>query len=226
MTALLIAVQFIFGFVPGIELVTVFLLCFCYTFGPVCGMLTATAFSLLRCMIYGFMPNVIILYLVYYNLFALLFGFVGRRTLPVWLCPLLLCFLALASAFFALFGVKVSVLLVRKLSILLWILFGLACALLVIFFITLIKNYKAKEVASVTALAAFCTVTFTLLDDIITPLMLGYGMDASLAYFYTGFLTMVPQTICVCVSVFILFLPLKKLFNSVKKFREKENTDQ
>lgn len=77
--ALLLALQYVFGFVPGVELVTVFFLCFCYTFGAVTGMITATCFSLLRCLLFGFYPNIIILYLIYYNLFALLFGTLGKK---------------------------------------------------------------------------------------------------------------------------------------------------
>ena len=77
-TALLIGGQLVFGFVAGVEIVTVLLLCFCFSFGTVRGMLSATAFSLLRCIIFGFFPTFVILYLVYYNLFAVVFGLAGR----------------------------------------------------------------------------------------------------------------------------------------------------
>ena len=65
MTALLIAAQYALGFVSGVELVTVLLLTFSRVFGARCGVMTAVAFSLLRCLIYGFFPNVLLLYLVY-----------------------------------------------------------------------------------------------------------------------------------------------------------------
>ena len=78
--ALLIALQYTLSFVPGVELVTVFLLCFCYAFGMFYGMVTATCFSILRCLLFSFYPNVIILYLVYYNLFAILFGLLGKKS--------------------------------------------------------------------------------------------------------------------------------------------------
>lgn len=77
--ALLVALQYVLGFVPGVELVTVFLLCFCCVFGAVAGMVTATCFSLIRCLFFGFYPNIIILYLIYYNLFALFFGALGKN---------------------------------------------------------------------------------------------------------------------------------------------------
>ena len=219
MTALLIAIQYALGFVSGIELVTVFFLCFCYVYGIRCGLLTGIAFSLLRCLLFGFMPNVILLYLVYYSLFALLFGFLGKRSIKVWVCPLLLAILAFASAYFALTGLPISILYKARVSAMLWILFGIVLALLIFYVVLLLtkKGEQGRELASVTALAAACTVMFTLLDDIITPLFMGYSAEAAAAYFYTGFMAMLPQTICAAVSVFALFLPLKKVFGMAGK---------
>ncbi len=77
--ALLLSSQLILSGISGIEVVTVLLLCFCYTFGSLKGVAVATVFSLIRCLIFGFYLNVIILYLVYYNLFAVYFGWLGRR---------------------------------------------------------------------------------------------------------------------------------------------------
>lgn len=219
MTALLIALQYALGFVSGIELVTVLFLSFCYVFGVKCGLLTGIAFSLLRCLLFGFMPNVILLYLVYYSLFALLFGFVGKRSIPAWLCPALLTALAAACAYFALSGLPISILYQPRVTVMLWILFGILLAIL-IFYIALAaakKGEQGRELATVTALAAFCTVLFTLLDDVITPLFMGYSAEAAAAYFYTGFIAMLPQTICAAVSVFVLFLPLKKAFGVASK---------
>lgn len=77
-TALLIGGQFVLSFISGIEIVTVLAVTFCYSFGVTRGMVSLTAFSLLRCFLFGFMPNVIILYLVYYNLLAIAFGLLGK----------------------------------------------------------------------------------------------------------------------------------------------------
>ena len=77
--ALLIGGQLALSSVPGIEIVTVLLLCFCFSFGIGHGVAIATTFSLLRCFVFGFQINVIILYLVYYNLFAVFFGWLGAR---------------------------------------------------------------------------------------------------------------------------------------------------
>ena len=83
-TALLLAAQYALWFVKGVEVVTVLLLVFSYRFGVRCGVLSAVAFSLLRCLLFGFFPNVVLLYLLYYPLFAACFGVFGnalhRRT--------------------------------------------------------------------------------------------------------------------------------------------------
>ena len=77
-TALLLAAQYALWFAKGVEAVTVLLLVFSYRFGVRCGVLSAVAFSLLRCLLFGFFPNVVLLYLIYYPLFAACFGGVGN----------------------------------------------------------------------------------------------------------------------------------------------------
>ncbi len=82
--ALLIGGQFVLSSVSGIEIVTVLLISFCFYYGIKRGILAGVAFSLLRCLVFGFFPNVLILYLVYYPIFAVVFGWVGikcKRTL-------------------------------------------------------------------------------------------------------------------------------------------------
>ncbi|MBO4989596.1 MAG: hypothetical protein J6D37_04615 [Clostridia bacterium] len=223
MTALLIAVQVALGFAAGVELVTVLFLVFCDTFGARCGSIVAVSFSLLRCILWGFYPNVVCLYLIYFTLFALLFGTLGKRKKPVavWVCPLLLGILLFATGYFALNGVPVSILYRKKLAIMLWILFGILLALLLFYFVLiwLKRGKEGREVASLTALAAMCTVFFTLLDDVISPLINGYTFEAAIAYFYGGFLSMIPQTICTILSVGILFVPLRKIFDFAAKKR-------
>lgn len=77
-TALLIGGQLALSGISGIEVVTVLLLTFVYRYGIGQGVFVANAFSLLRCFIFGFMPNVMVLYLIYYNIFVLVFGVVGK----------------------------------------------------------------------------------------------------------------------------------------------------
>ena len=77
--ALLIGGQLALTSISGIEIVTVMMLCFCFSYGIRHGIAIATTFSLLRCFVFGFQINVIVLYLIYYNLFAVFFGWLGLR---------------------------------------------------------------------------------------------------------------------------------------------------
>ncbi len=77
-TALMIGAQFALSAISGVELVTVLFLSFCFCFGVTRGIVVANAFSLLRCFVFGFFPTVLILYLVYYNIFAVVFGLLGK----------------------------------------------------------------------------------------------------------------------------------------------------
>lgn len=76
--AMLIGAQLVLSGVAGVEIVTPLLLCFAYSLGSARGCTIATLFSLLRCFVFGFQINVLILYLVYFNAFALFFGWLGR----------------------------------------------------------------------------------------------------------------------------------------------------
>ena len=80
--ALLIGGQLALSGVSGVEIVTALLLCYSFVFGFFKGSIVATIFSILRCFIFGFNLNVIVLYLIYYNLFALFFGLLGKSFSP------------------------------------------------------------------------------------------------------------------------------------------------
>ncbi len=155
--ALLIAAQLCFAFLPGVEIITVLFIAYSFTFGVKRGMLAAVAFSLLRQLVFGFFPTVLILYLVYYPLLALLFGFLGGR-------------------------VKSPV---RSL----WWLAATAC---------------------------LCTVCFSMLDNILTPLWYAYTAEAAKAYFLASLSVMLPQVVCTAVTVAFLFVPLERVFRLVK----------
>lgn len=270
MTALLIGGQVALGMVAGIEIVTVLLLCYAYAFGPVMGMLTAVAFSLLRCFVWGFYPSVIVLYLIYYTLFALLFGLLGNferwrqrkaamaaaegeasgkvgqapaggqppaeagRTgrerggkLLVLFTELL--FVAVAVPCAGMLGgyIRISSLALSRMQTLSWIILGIDTAgFLAYNFLLLVLGHRraagnVRYVISMTVIAAFCTVCFSLLDDVITPLFYGYAADAALAYFYTSFLAMIPQTLCTIVTVSLFFEPLTKIFGYAAKHTAK-----
>ena len=236
MTALLIGGQFALSWVAGVEVVTVLLLCFAFVFGPRAGALTAIAFSLLRCFIWGFYPSVIVLYLIYYPLFAIFFGFLGMACggsdfrFPVWTYAVIsavLCIIAVGAAVCAATDfLKISRLAATMVKTLLWVIFALACALFVLLTALFaaykggkLKNARLLVLVMVAAFAAACTVCFTLLDDVITPLFMGWGVFSvtSAAYFYSSFLALAPQTVCTIVTVSTMFLSLVTVFKKVAK---------
>ena len=74
----------------------------------------------------------------------------------------------------------------------------------------------------VVLLACVCTACFTLLDDILTPLWLGYTPKATRLYFKYSLPVMLTQVICTAVTVGTLFLPLRKVFSLFAGKRESE----
>lgn len=155
---LVIAAQIVLAVIPGVEIVTVLFVSYAFAFGICRGMLAATAFSLLRQLVFGFVPTVLILYLIYFNLLTVLFGVLGRT--------------------------------VKRSALNLWWLVVVACA---------------------------CTALFSMLDNLITPLWLGYGWKETKAYFLLSLPVMFPQIGCTGVTVGFLFLPLVKAFRLIKK---------
>lgn len=156
--ALVIAAQLALSMVPGLEVVTVLFVGYAFVFGWKRGMVAATAFSLLRQLVFGAYATVLILYLIYFNLLAAVFGALGSK----------------------------------------------------------IKS-PVKWLALLTLIACLCTVGFTMLDNVLTPLWYGYTARAAKTYFYASFPTMISQTVCTAVTVVGLFLPVWKVFSSVKK---------
>lgn len=156
--AMLIGGQLALSGISGIEIVTVMMLCLCFCYGSRTGMAIATVFSLLRCFVFGFQVNVIVLYLIYYNLFAVFYGWLGTR-----------------------FTGKISLL---------------------------------KQGVIVASAMAF-TVCFTMLDNVLTPLMYGFHQNAAKVYFLQSLTAVIPQTICAMVTVALLFMPLTKVIQKI-----------
>lgn len=223
--ALLIGGQYALSFVMGVEIVTIVLICFSYVFGARRGMICAVAFSLLRCFFWGFYPTVIILYLIYYPLLAAIFGALGHIkestfiNYPLWLALvvnlLLIAIITACAAAFVLNLIKVVKFLKVTVYALLIVIFITCTALCCVFNVLFIdkklygKNTQtALKIVTFATFAALCTIFFTLLDDVVTPLFWGYTPSTALAYFYTSFTAMLPQTVCTIVTVVTLFLPL------------------
>lgn len=231
--ALLIGGQYVFSFVAGVEIVTLILVCFSYVFGARRGAVCAAAFSLLRCFIYPFSHTALILYLIYYPLLALVFGSLGHikectfKNCPAYFAALVnILLLAIAGACavcFALDLIKTPRLYKVTLNVLLWVIFALCVAECAAFDVLFVMNRRGKDTAqllkiiTLSSVAAVCTVCFTLLDDIITPLFYGFSRVNALTYFYGSFLAMLPQVVCTIVSVSTMFTPLTAVLKRVLK---------
>ena len=74
-----------------------------------------------------------------------------------------------------------------------------------------------RRLALVVAVAVVCTVGFTLLDNVLTPMYYGYSQRAAKMYFRASLPFMLGQSVCVAVSVALLFIPLTKALFFVKK---------
>ncbi|MDE6597941.1 MAG: hypothetical protein K2K60_04820 [Clostridia bacterium] len=224
--ALLIGGQYVFSFVVGVEIVTLILVCFASVFGVKRGVILATAFSILRCVIFGFTPAVLVLYLIYYPALAALFGGLGRFKsedfskvkFAVAVNILLISVCVACVLGYALDIIKISRLYKVTLQILLWVIFSLCAVLLIAFDFLFIAQRKFKKgnaqilrLIAYAAIGAVCTVCFTLLDDVISPLFLGMNRLSALSYFYASFAAMLPQTACTIVCITTLFLPVTKV---------------
>lgn len=130
------------------------LLTFVYKYGIGQGLLVANSFSLLRCFIFGFIPNVIILYLIYYNIFVLVFGFLGK---------------------------------------------------------VFRHEYSIKKHIMVVVVAVVMTALFTISDNVLTPLIYGFTVNAAKAYFVASLYTVMPQIVCTFATVLIIFPGLLRL---------------
>ena len=157
--ALVIAMQLALSVVPGVELVTVMFVAFSFAFGTKRGMIAATVFAILRQFVFGIVPTVLVLYLIYFNLLACVFGLLGGKVQPT-----------------------------------------------------------VKNLVWLTLVACVCTMTFTMLDNILTPLWYGYTMSAMKVYFHASLPFMIPQILCTAVSVGVLFLPLTRIFKWINRF--------
>ena len=79
----------------------------------------------------------------------------------------------------------------------------------------LIKN-PLKWLVIIVFTACVCTLCFTLIDNIITPLWLGYDRRSATLYFKASLPFMIPQVVCTAISVATLFYPLHKTFKTLK----------
>lgn len=132
------------------------------------------------------------------------------------------------------FGAKRGVFAATAFSLLRQFIFGFSPTVLILYLVyynvlavgfgalgAKIKN-PARSLWLVVLTACLCSVCFSMLDNIITPLWYHYTPRAAHAYFLASLTVMIPQVICTAVTVGLLFLPLHKVFVLVKSWGTKK----
>jgi hypothetical protein len=225
MCALLIGGQYVFSFIVGVEIVTLLLVCFSTVFGARRGIILSLSFSLLRSILYPFSLTALILYLIYYPALSAIFGLLGhikkdtyKNFPPIYALIInivLVAICAISIILFALGVIKVSKYYKAMINTLLIVIAVISAVLCITFDVLFAINKLHKKdlsdilcTLSLATIAGVCTIFFTLLDDVITPLVYGYSSLTWLAYFYSSFTAMLPQTVCTFVTVSTLYLPI------------------
>ncbi len=158
-TALLIGAQFVLSFVSGVEIVTILFASFCYKYGLKNGLILSISFSLIRCFIYGFILDIVLLYLIYYPLLSVVFAYLGKA---------------------------------------------------------LKAKYTIKNLIIVVIVAICMTALFTLISDVITPILYSYSLTAWKVYFLASLPVMATQCFVVAITFSLFFIPVQKLLDLVK----------
>jgi hypothetical protein len=159
--------------------------------------------------------------LIYYPLLALIFGSIGKISDSTfkeskWQIALvtniiLLIVIALCAYLLAFDVIDITRLYRATIKVLLCVILALSCALEIsfnaIYVLTKVKHidYRYLKLLFITAIATICTICFTLIDDVISPLF--YGTEF-LPYFYASFLAMLPQVICTIATTVTLYYPI------------------
>ena len=74
-----------------------------------------------------------------------------------------------------------------------------------------------KWLSVIVAISVAFTACFTLLDDVLTPVLFGLSPAAAKTYFLASLYSLVPHVICVGVTVSIFLLPLTRVIKRIEK---------
>ena len=66
-------------------------------------------------------------------------------------------------------------------------------------------------------LVGILTCTFTLIDDVVTPIMMGFGESSTRLYFYRSLPVMATQVTCAVASCVLLFYPVWIVVEKIKR---------
>ena len=125
----------------------------------------------------------------------------------------------LLLAFCYKYGVKQGLLVANAFSLLRCFLFGFYLNVLILYFVyynTFVivfgllgkefnNSYGIKSHIVIIVVAMIMTASFTLFDNVLTPLIYGFSQNATEAYFLASLYTVVPQIMCTMVTVTFLF---------------------
>ena len=125
----------------------------------------------------------------------------------------------LLLAFCYKYGVKQGLLVANAFSLLRCFLFGFYLNVLILYFVyynTFVivfgllgkefnNSYGIKSHIVIIVVAMIMTASFTLFDNVLTPLIYGFSQNATKAYFLASLYTVVPQIMCTMVTVTFLF---------------------
>ncbi len=127
------------------------------------------------------------------------------------------------------FGVKRGIIAATAFALFRQIVFGIYPIVLLLYLIyfnllTLVFGLLGGKIKNVlrflpliVAIACIGTASFTMLDNILTPIIYGYSWRAVKIYFSASLSVMFPQIVCTAVSVACLFLPIRKVFVLARK---------
>ena len=121
-------------------------------------------------------------------------------------------------------GIKRGVISAAAFAFLRQLIFGFAPTVLILYLIyfpllTFVFGFLGSKIKNplkflplIVLVACVCTTTFTMIDNVITPIWYGYGQKSAKLYFMASIPFMIPQVICSLISVSVLFYPLYKVF--------------
>ena len=127
------------------------------------------------------------------------------------------------------FGVRRGMIAATTFSLLRQIVFGVFPSVLILYLLYFnlltcvfgglgkLVQASRKSLLILTLIACVCTVGFTFFDIMLTVFWYAYTPRAAQAYFYASLPFMIPQIICVAVSMVVLFLPLVQVFRWIKR---------
>ncbi len=79
-----------------------------------------------------------------------------------------------------------------------------------------LKTVNIKRLITIVILAVAFTLLFTVLDVSLMVIFYSFTIKSAVAYFMAGLPTLIMQTVCVAVSVSCLFIPLLKVYKTIK----------